>query len=356
MFAGVLLRGSFIALALLSAGGFAASADDGRPPLTELRPSDIRETPLPTVVPRFDPLSEPLRVAERKKEVVLFVGGYGSHVDDRAFDYLAARFPSDRYDVRRLGDDPRFPYDTYGSIDANARVLTDEIRTITADYAAVNVVSHSMGGVVTDRAFANGLSSADGVRTYVAIAGPHSGADYARAPSFVLPLIGPVKDIVRAGAVAAARDPESQAVRDLATARPIRPPVGVARVDVSLATDGLVNQSDARNPGVPQRLFLPATPRELLDGHGGSLVNREIADLIVETVRTHQVPPDRRDPVTRFVAPIVWSHETQVWRHVLALLTLTALCLYAVRWIPFCRGAVDQINGWCRRFLRLRGR
>jgi hypothetical protein len=218
------------------------------------------------------------------------------------------------------------------------------------------VVTHSMGGAVTDRAFANGLSSADGVRTYIAIAAPHSGADYARAPAFVLPIIGPVKDIVRAGAVAAARDPESAAIRDLATARPIRPPAGVARVDVSLATDGLVNEFDARDPGVPQRLFLPATPRELLDGHGGSLVNKEIADLIVETVRTHQVPPDRRDLITRLVAPVLWDKETQIWRQLLGLISLTALCLYAVRFVPFCRGAIDQLNAWCGRFLRSRGR
>ncbi len=311
---------------------------------------------MPTVAPGSDPLIDLVRAPERRKELVLFVGGYASQVNDGAFDELAARFPSDRYDVRRLGDDPRFPYDTYGGVDANARVLTDEIRTVTADYSAVNLVSHSMGGVVADRAFANGLTSADGVRTYIAIAGPHSGADFARAPAFVLPIIGPVKDIVRAGAVAAARDPESAAVRDLATARPIRSPVGVARLDVSLATDGLVNEFDARNPGVPQRLYLPETPRELIDGHGGSLVNRKIADLIVETVRTHQVPPDRRDLITRLIAPIVWDQETRLWRQFLALITLTALCLYAVRWIPFCRDTVDRLNRWCGRFLRSRGR
>jgi hypothetical protein len=353
----VLLRGSVVALALLSAGGFAASADDGRPPTTELRPSEIRTAPVPSFAPPgTDAFAAPARPPAQKRELVLFVGGYGSRSNDGAFDELAARFPTDRYEVRRLGDDPRFPYDTYAGVDANARVLTDEIRTVGVDYSAVNVVSHSMGGVVTDRAFANGLSSADGVRTYVAIAGPHSGADYARAPAFILPIIGPVKDIVRAGAVAAARDPESAAIRDLATARPVRPPAGVARVDVSLATDGVVNEFDARDPGVPQRLFLPATPRELIDGHGGSLVNRQIADLIVETVRTHKVPPDRRDTVTRFVAPVLWDQETQIWRQLLGLITLTAVCLYALRWIPFCRSAIDQLNTWCGRFLRSRGR
>jgi hypothetical protein len=348
-----------------------ASADDGRLPspsgtghppasspipLTELRPSEIRSAPVPTAAPDFVPGGEPLRAPARKKELVIFVGGYGSQLHDGAFDELMARFPSDRYDVRRHGDDPRFPYDTYGGIDANARILTDEIRSIGGDYSGVNVVSHSMGGVVADRAFANGLSSGDGVRTYVAIAGPHSGADYARAPAFVLPIIGPVKEIVRAPAVAAARDPESAAIRDLATARPIRPPAGIVRVDVSLATDGLVNEFDARDPGVPQRLFLPATVRELVDGHGGSLVNRQIADLVIETVRTHAVPPDRRDPVTRLIAPILWDQETRVWRRLLLLMTLAAFSLYAIRWLPFCRRAIDQLNAWCGRFVHSLGR
>jgi hypothetical protein len=364
-------RGALIALALLSAGGITASADDGRPPtpsgagrpptsspipLTELRPSQIQTAPAPATAPDLVPLSGPLRGPAEKKELVLFVGGYGSQPNDGAFDVLAARFPADRYDVRRLGDDPRFPYDTYGGVDANAQVLTDQIRSIGGNYTAVNIVSHSMGGVVTDRAFANGLSAGDGVRTFVAIAGPHSGADYARAPAFLLPIIGPVEDIVRAVGVAAARDPGSEAIRDLAVARPIRAPAGVVRVDVSLATDGLVNEFDARDPGVSQRVFLPATLRELIDGHGGSLVNRQIADLVVETVRTHEVPPDRRDPLTRLVAPILWDQETRLWRRFLLVATLGAVCLYLARWIPFCRRAIDGFNAWCGRFVRSLGR
>ncbi|HEY8786721.1 MAG TPA: hypothetical protein VIN63_09625 [Candidatus Limnocylindria bacterium] len=371
MFRRAVVRGSLIALALLSAGGFTASADDGRPPapsggghpptsssipLTELRPSQIKTAPAPTVEPEFVPLSEPLRAPVHKKELVLFVGGYGSRANDGAFDDLAARFPADQYDVRRLGDDPRFPYDTYGGVDANAQILTDEVRSIGGDYTAVNIVSHSMGGVVTDRAFANGLSAGDGVRTFVAIAGPHSGADYARAPAFLLPILGPVEDIVRAVGVAAARDPASDAIRDLAIARPIRAPAGVARVDVGLATDGLVNEFDARDPGVPQRIFLPATLRELIDGHGGSLVNRQIADLVVETVRTHEVPPDRRDPFTRLVAPILWDQETRLWRRFLLVAALGAVSLYLARCIPFCRQAIDGFGAWCGRFVRSLGR
>lgn len=312
--------------------------------------------PVFPLAPGADPQGEALRAPAHKKELVIFVGGYGSRPKDGAFDNLAARFPSDRCDVRRLGDDPRFPYDTYGSVDANAQILTDEIRSVGGDYSAVNIVSHSMGGVVTDRAFANGLSAGDGVRTFVAIAGPHSGADYARAPAFLLPIIGPVENIVRAVGVAAARDPASDAINDLATARPIRAPAGVARVDVSLATDGLVNEFDARNPGVPQRLFLPASLRELVDGHGGSLVNRQIADLVVETVRTHDVPPDHRDPITRFVAPIVWDQETRLWRRFLLVAMLGAVCLYLARWVPFCRRAIDGFNAWCGQFVRSLGR
>ena len=371
MFRRAVIRGSLIALALVSARGFTASADDGRPPapsgaghpptsnsipLTELRPSQIEIAPVPTVVPEFVPLGEPLRAPVHARELVLFVGGYGSQPNDGAFDDLAARFPADRYDVRRLGDDPRFPYDTYGGVDTNAQILTDEIRSIGGDYSAVNIVSHSMGGVVTDRAFANGLSAEDGIRTFVAIAGPHSGADYARAPAFVLPILGPVEDIVRAVGIAAARDPASDAIRDLATARPIRAPAGVARVDVSLATDGFVNEFDARDPGVPQRVFLPATLRELIDGHGGSLVNRQIADLVVETVRTHEVPPDRRDPFTRLVAPILWDQETRLWRRFLLVATLGAVSLYLARCIPFCRQAIDGFGAWCGRFVRSLGR
>src|SRR5882762_4597036 len=106
--------------------------------------------------------------------------------------------------------------------------------------------------------------------------------------------------------------------------RPIHAPAGVARVDASLATDGLVNEFDARDPGVPQRVFLPASLRELVDGHGGSLVNRQIADLVVETVRMHEVPPDRRDPITRLLAPILWDQETRLWRRFLLVAALGA--------------------------------
>lgn len=363
-----LLRALLFALALLPAGALSARADDGRPPvpvevghpptpvpvpISQLRPSDIRTAPAPTFAAEIDLApTGPLR----QKELVLFVGGYGSRADDGAFDALKARFPSDRYDVRRLGEDPRYPYDTYGSIDTSATILTQEIRDLGPQYAAVSIVSHSMGGTVVDRAFASGLSAKDGVRTHVAIAGAHNGDDYARVPSAVLPLIAPVKNIVRAVAVVAARDPESAAARDLATAKPIPPPVGVTRLDVGLATDGLVGPTDAFDPGVEQRIFLPATLREVADGHGGSLVNREIADLIVETIRTHRVPADRRDNLTRVIGPLVWDRESTLWRGLLALITIGALSLFLARFLPHCRGLIDQLDVLCGKLLRSVGR
>ena len=113
------VRASVLALALLSAWAIPARADDGRPPapngtghpptsspipLTELRPSEIRSAPLPTLAPEYAPAFEPVRAPARKKELILFVGGYGSTPTDGAFDELQARFPPESYEVRRLGD------------------------------------------------------------------------------------------------------------------------------------------------------------------------------------------------------------------------------------------------------------
>jgi hypothetical protein len=369
-----LFRALLLALALLPAGGAAiALADDGRPPAPEevghpssavpipvsgLRPSEIetRAVPTPSVPPGSTGQFDFPRAAGNRKELVLFVGGYGSEADDGAFAALSARFPPDRYEVRRLGDDPRFPYDTYGSLDESATALTDQIRAVGPRYVGINIVSHSMGGAVVDRAFDEGLSVKDGVRTYIAIAAPHSGADFARVPTAVLPLIGPVRDIVRAGATLVARDPDSAAARDLATARPIAPPQGVARLDLSLSTDGFVNRFDAIDPGVDQRVFLPGSPGEFLDGHGGSLTNREIGDVILETIREHRPSPDRRDGVTRLLAPLLWDRSTALWRFILLAITLGAIALWFARFIPGWGFPITRANALSRAFLRSIGR
>jgi hypothetical protein len=366
-----LVRAVVIALALLpAAGALTASADDGRSPagqtgrppspspvpLTQLRPGS--STPPPALLRSFEP--DPPGPVELRppsaKELVIFVGGYGSTQDDRAFDVLRARFPSDRFDVVRFGDDPRFPYDTYGPIDTSAAALTAQIRAAAATHSDVHIVSHSMGGNVVDRAFASGLSAADGVRTDIAIAAPHNGAVFAKVPTSVLGLIGPVRDIVRAIAVTITRDPDTHAARDLATTRPIAPPPGVVRLDLSLATDGLVNMHDALDPGVQQRVYLPASPAEALDGHGGSLTNKEIGGVIAETIATRQIPADHRDVLTLLLAPIVWDYSERAWVTVLMLAALGALSLAAVRFLPGCRYVIDRVALKCREYLRTRGR
>src|SRR5207245_5367435 len=122
-----------------------------------------------------------------------------------------------------------------------------------------------MGGVVADRAFADGLSSSHGVAVSVAIASPHSGSKYARVSTAALPLVTPVADIIRAEAVKYSSDPQSLAANDLASFRPVRPPAGVARLDLSLANDVLVSSEDSRDPGVQQRLYLPQVHIDIRD-------------------------------------------------------------------------------------------
>ena len=354
-------------MALLPASGaLTAFADDGRPlpspagrppspipfPASELRPTEIQHGTAPSPAGQAGP---GLGIA-RQKELVIFVGGYGSQADDGGFDQLAANFDPRRFDVVRFGADPRFRYDTYDSIDRSAAALTDEIRTIGSGYSGVNIVSHSMGGAVVDRAFANGLSAADGVRTDVAIAGPHSGDDFARAPTVILPWLGPVKEIVRAAGVAVARDPQSAAARDLASTRPVAPPRGVVRLDVSLATDGFVSERNARDPGVPQRVFLPASIGEAVDGHGGSLTNHEIGAVVTETVRSHAIPPDRRDLPTLLLTPIVWPLAAHLWLRLLAAAVALSIGLALVRQFTPLRGRIDWFARRCTGYLRLRGR
>src|SRR5207245_4012724 len=116
-------------------------------------------------------------------------------------------FDPDRYEVGCFGDDPAFPYDTYGPVDDSAKTLIAQIRAQPGRYSSVDIIAHSMGGVVTDRAFADGLSSSDGVAVSVAMASPHSGSKYARVSTVALPLVSPVADITRAEAWWGSRHP-----------------------------------------------------------------------------------------------------------------------------------------------------
>src|SRR5919201_1655549 len=192
-----LLRASLLALALLPAfGALPADADDGRPqsteaghppspvpvPKSQLGPTAIDIAPIPSVAPEsFPALSHP-NGAQAKKELVIFVGGYGStrEENDGVCADIRTWFDPDRYEIACFGDDPAFPYDTYGPIDNGARTLIAQIRSQPSKYSSIDIIAHSMGGVVADRAFADGLSSQDGVAVSIAIASPHSGSKFAR--------------------------------------------------------------------------------------------------------------------------------------------------------------------------------
>ena len=272
---------ALLAFPLLLTLGAAASADDGRPSRTVERATELpprRDTP---------------------KELVILVGGLGSSATDGTWDAVVARYRDDpRVEVRRFGADPRYPYDTVGDIDANGLRLRDEIRSVASRYTAVHLVTHSMGGAVADRAFAQGLSAADGVRTYVALAAPHNGATAARIAQGVLALAGDEALELRAATAALIHDPATPAVRDLAE-RPTAPPTaGLTRLDLRLATDLLVPGPDSRTRGVESRTFLPSS-LATIEGHGGVLRDPTVLDAITSTIATGAPPPDARGALLR---------------------------------------------------------
>ncbi len=272
---------ALLAFPMLLSLGAAASADDGRPSRTVGRATELpprRDTP---------------------KELVILVGGLGSSASDGTWDAVSARYRDDpRIEIRRFGADPRYPYDTVGDIDANGLRLRDEIRSVASRFSAIHLVTHSMGGAVADRAFAQGLSAADGIRTYVALAAPHNGATAARIAQGTLDLAGDEALELRAAAAALIHDPATPAVRDLAE-RPTAPTSsGLTRLDLRLATDLLVTGRDSRIQGVGSRTFLPSS-FATLEGHGGVLRDPTVLDMITTTIRTGAPPPDTRGAVLR---------------------------------------------------------
>jgi hypothetical protein len=299
-----LIGATLVGGALLPALALVASADEDpplrsveagpplRPPLTVLR---AVETAPPTVA---------VSAKQPQKELIVLVGGYGTGPDSHVFDAFRARVARESgYEIVRFGHDLG-SYDTFGGVDANADQLRDSIRSVSGSYDSVHIVTHSMGGVVADRAFARGLSVSDGVTTYVAWASPHNGSGAAQAMQTTLALSGPGRDDTRAFTTSYFRDPDSAAVRDLARARALAPPAGVVRLDVRLATDALVSAADARDPGVASRVLLPTSLGEL-EGHGGILQSEQALDLTLETIKTRSVPPDRRGRVALAASDMV---------------------------------------------------
>ena len=293
-----LVGATFVAWVALSVFALAASADEG-PPLPRRDAGPPLRPPL-TVLRAAERAAPVTSSAAPKRELIVLVGGYGSDADDHIFDAFRARVAGLGYDVVRFGTDLG-TYDTLGAVDDNAARLRDSVRSVSTDYGGVHLVTHSMGGVVADRAFALGLTASDGVTTHVAWAAPHSGSHAAQLMQTTLVLSGPARDETRAFTTALFRDPDSPAVRDLARAQAPPPPTGVARLDLRLATDALVSSSDARDPGVPSRVLVPATLEEL-EGHGGILRSREALELTIATIRTRAVPPDERGVALRGAA------------------------------------------------------
>jgi hypothetical protein len=295
-----------------------------RPPLTVLRP--VERAPAGPATPDAP-----------KKELIILVGGYASEEDPPAFGAFRDRIAkTGGYDVMEFGRDVG-TYDTFGAIDASAVQLRDTIRRLSKSYGGVHLVTHSMGGNVADRAFDLGLSANDGVTTYVAWATPHDGVHAAAEAQSWLAASGPAREDTRAFAKAVLRDPDTAAVRDMARLRASAPPPGVVRLDLRLATDGLVSTADARDPGVASRVLMPRSAAEV-EGHGGILKSEQAFDLTMATIRSRAVPPDERGLALRAAADMLaqtTDHQAQV--------VLDAICVVCL---------IGGIGGLFRRTLR----
>lgn len=289
-----------LALPLLLSLGAVASADDGPPARTVGRATEL----------------PPRRAID--KQVVLLVGGLGSESADGTWDELIARYQGDPgYEIRRFGADPRLPYDTVGAVDDNAQRLISQVGTLSR-YSAIHIVTHSMGGVVADRAFATGLSSADRVRSYIALAAPHNGATAARAITTTLALAGKEGETLRALVAGVTIDPGGAAARDLARDLDPPAPAGIARLDVRLATDLVVLDRDSRLGDVDSRVFLPSSA-DTLEGHGGILRDDRVLDLVTSTIAQRTPPADERGLLLLAATELVNGTAQDV-----ALLGLTA--------------------------------
>ncbi|MGH2490833.1 MAG: esterase/lipase family protein [Candidatus Limnocylindria bacterium] len=337
MRARALIGATLLAWALLPALALVASADED-PPLPPVDAGPPLRPPLTVLraVERVATVTTP--PGAPKRELIVLVGGYASEPNDEVFDALRERVAQEGYDVVRFGHDLG-TYDTFGAVDANAARLRDSVRSVSTDYSGVHLVTHSMGGVVADRAFALGLSASDGVTTYVAWAAPHNGAHAAQALQSALTLSGPAREDTRAFTTLLFRDrdPDDVAVQDLARAQAPRPPAGVARLDLRLATDALVSSTDARDPGVASRVLLPGSI-ETLEGHGGISRSDEALDLTMATIRSKAVPPDERGLALRAATEVVAQTVDDHARWVLA--GVCVVCL------------IGGVGGLVRRTLR----
>lgn len=291
-----LVRAGALAICLLAVGAVPAHADDGpasggrplgRPPFTILRPADVAE-----LVRRLD------AAWPGSPECIVALGGLGSKTDgsDTTFSTLLERYETDeRFRIHRFGvKDPDFAYDTVGAISVNADHLVGKIRALAAECAAFHVVTHSIGGAVADRAFSKGLSAADGVVTYLPLAGPHNGAAAARVVRSIVEIDDGFAETLATVATRLGQpDPRSAAVRDLAAVKPPRPLRDVAALRLRIATDPLVLMRDHLDSRWESREYLPEG-LEQLEGHDGILHDSRIRSIVQRAIDERRAPADDR--------------------------------------------------------------
>lgn len=322
----------------------ACTTGEGKPSCTILRPS-----PPP---PRGPLPYEP--------ECIVAVGGLGSDNDDGTFTELLRPFEGDpSYAVHRFGakkEDPaRYPYDTYGSIDGNARSLLRFVRGLRESCSGIHIVAHSMGGDVADRAFSLGLSAADGITSYLPISTPHNGAIIAR-------ILVDADDIDDAGNEALrviaqklralgipAHDITTSAVRDLAEVpRPPRPPRDVAELRQALANDEIALLPDRWSRTHEARDRLPAAELMEQEGHGGSLRNERIRATVGAAIRTGVIPPDDRDTwekILAFVMSVAFLIVMVILAHKLSEVLIAGILL-AKPVVAGLRLVLPQLAEW----------
>lgn len=229
------------------------------------------------------------------RRVVLLVGGFASGWADPLFGELETRMKAAGYDVRRFGADARFAYDTTGAVADNARSLREQLHALGAEYDEVDIVAHSMGGVVTDVALADGTGRADHVTTYVALASPHSGSSVALIGQIALALAGEARPemielFARSIPLPAVRDMDSSAAHDLALASARPRADGIVRLDLREATDLTVGRGDAFARGAASLTFASGA----VDGHGAILSDPSALDLVQRTIADRRVSMDAR--------------------------------------------------------------
>ena len=325
---GTLLRAICVAVALLpAAGAFPAAGDDGPPRAVGAAVRPARTILRPVELPELAPDRAP-RPSDR--EVVVLVAGIGSATSDPTWDALIARLRTDpRYEIRRFGADPAYPYDTLGRLPDNADALTAEVRELATRYHGIHLVAHSMGGAVVDTAIARGLSANDGVQTYIALAAPHAGSTPARFGQIVALDAGSAAPEARAiAAFVQDRDITGPATVDLARLHARPAPAAIARLDLRMASDLVVIERDAAAPGVDSRIIAPRGTGEWLDGHGAITRDPRALDLVTTTIARRAPPPDARGAQIAEAARTSRVADAVVpWA-----LALIAVCLLAGCW------------------------